>query len=125
MPKTPHTMVRGIADIFEKMVHDEEADLRDCSKLVKRFFDRTKERRGERRRLRMSIESTVGMGHTLVAEVPGGKGSSASRYFIKFDRADDMLDWLEGNGVAYRRLLSSGDTLEAALGQLDFETYGY
>ena len=112
--------------IFEKIEDNDKKVVKDCEKLVKNYFDKSFSKRDKDRKLSARIDNSVLKNHILIVEVPStNKGVSSEKFFVKFERSTDMLDWLNDNGKRYKTLLNKGDSLIAALKQLDFEPYGY
>lgn len=115
----------NIFAIFEKLEDDKKV-VNDCKKLIKKYFDKSYSKRDKDKKLQVTIDNAVGDEYVIVAEVPDSEeGRSSQKFFIKFERSTDVLDWLNDNCKRYKSLLSKGDSLVAALKQLDFETYGY
>ena len=112
--------------IFEKIEDNDKKVVKDCEKLVKRYFDKSHSPKNKDIKLIARIDNSVSKNHILVVEVPStNKGVSSEKFFIKFERSTDMLEWLNDNCKRYKKLLDNGDSLVAALKQLDFEPYGY
>ena len=112
--------------IFEKIEDNDKKVVKDCEKLVKRYFDKSHSKRDKDIKLIARIDNSVLKNHLLIVEVPSiNKGISSEKFFIKFERSTDMLDWLNDNCKRYKKLLDNGDSLVSALKQLYFEPYGY
>ena len=112
--------------IFEKIENDDKKVVKECEKLVKKYFDKSHNKKDKDIELSARIDNSVLKNHILVVEVPSREeGVTSEKFFVKFERSTDMLDWLNDNCKRYKSLLSKGDSLIAALRQLDFEPYGY
>ena len=112
--------------IFERIENDDKKVVKECEKLVKKYFDKSHSRKSKDIKLSARIDNSVLKNHILVVEVPSDtEGVTSEKFFVKFERSTDMLDWLNDNCKRYRSLLNKGDSLIAALRQLDFEPYGY
>lgn len=115
----------NIFAIFEKLTDDKKV-LDDCNKLLKKYFNKSHSKRDKDKKLSAYIDNSVSKNYLIVVEVPSDdRGESSQKFFVKFERSTDMLDWLNDNCKRYKSLLSKGDSLIAAINQLDFETYGY
>ena len=112
--------------IFEKIDNNDKKTIEDCNKLVRKYFDKSSSKRDKETKLSAYIDSSVLKNHIIVVEVPSNrKGITSEKFFVKFERSTDMLEWLNDNAKRYKSLLDKGDSLVAALKQLDFEPYGY
>ena len=112
--------------IFEAIDNNDKKTVGECEKFVKKYFDKSYSKRDKDTKLSARIENSVLKNHILVVEVPNkDKGVNSEKYFVKFERSTDMLEWLKVNSKKYKSLLGKGDSLIAALRQLEFEPYGY
>ena len=112
--------------IFEEIENNDKKVVRDCEKLVKKYFNKSHSKKDKDQKLSARIDNSVLKNYILVVEVPNTeKGITSDKFFVKFERSTDMLNWLNDNCKKYKSLLNKGDSLLAALHQLDFEPYGY